>query len=165
MTDRTDPATVSPAASSAAAPAAVPRLAELGVEADTDPARLDRARVHHWLSTDAYWALGRSREKQDAAIDASLNFGLYDISSGAQVAYARVITDRATFAWLCDVYVDPAARGGGLGVALATLVRDHLAPYGVRRILLATGDAHGVYAKVGFEPLAAPERWMSYGAQ
>ncbi|MFF7365218.1 GNAT family N-acetyltransferase [Streptomyces sp. NPDC008125] len=127
----------------------------------TDPARLDPARIHHWLSTDAYWALGRSRAEQDAAIAASLNFGVYERSSGAQVGYARVVTDQVSFAWLCDVYIDPAARGQGLGVRLAEAVRDHLAPTGVRRILLATGDAHGVYEKVGFRRLEEPGKWMA----
>ncbi|WP_371619153.1 GNAT family N-acetyltransferase [Streptomyces sp. NBC_00454] len=136
-----------------------------GYEISVDPGRLDRALVHRWLSEDSYWALGRSREKQDAAIDGSLNFGVYEEASGAQVGYARVVTDRATFAWLCDVYVDRGVRGKGLGTALAGAVRDHLAPYGLRRILLATGDAHGVYAKVGFEPLAAPDKWMALGEQ
>ncbi|MCO8306476.1 GNAT family N-acetyltransferase [Streptomyces sp. RKCA744] len=132
-----------------------------GYEISTDPARLDPARIHHWLSTDAYWALGRSREKQDRAISGSLNFGVYDTASGAQVAYARVVTDHATFAWLCDVYVDRAARGKGLGTALVSAVRDHLAPDGLRRILLATHDAHGVYEKVGFEALDDPTHWMA----
>ncbi|GAA4927042.1 GNAT family N-acetyltransferase [Streptomyces coeruleoprunus] len=131
----------------------------------TDPDRLDRARIHHWLSTDAYWALGRSRERQDRAIDGSLNFGAYDGASGDIVAYARVVTDRATFAWLCDVYVDRAARGKGLGTALVEAVRDHLAPLGLKRIMLATEDAHGVYEKVGFRPLEAPGRWMALGLQ
>jgi GNAT superfamily N-acetyltransferase len=130
-------------------------------EISTDPARLDRDLIHHWLSTDAYWALGRPRAKQDAAISVSLNFGAYDTTTGAQLAYARVITDHATFAWLCDVYVSPTARGRGLGTALTTAVRDHLKPFGLRRILLATHDAHSVYAKVGFEPLAAPDQWMA----
>ena len=134
-------------------------------EISTDPARLDVPRVHHWLSTDAYWALGRPLERQRAAIDGSLNFGAYHTDSGEQHAYARVVTDRATFAWLCDVYVDPAARGHGLGTTLVTAVRDHLAPYGLRRILLATHDAHGVYAKLGFEPLTHPDRWMALGTQ
>ena len=70
--------------------------------AETD--RVDRARVHQWLSEQSYWAQGRAREKQDAAIDASRNYGLYDIGSGEQVAYGRVVTDGDTFAWLCDVF-------------------------------------------------------------
>ncbi len=75
------------------------------------------------------------------------------------MAVARVVTDRVTFAWLCDVYVDRAERGRGLGTWLAGGVRDHLAELGVRRILLATADAHGVYAKVGFAPVE-PDHWM-----
>ncbi|AYG83963.1 hypothetical protein DWB77_06165 [Streptomyces hundungensis] len=131
----------------------------------SDPQRLDAARVHHWLSTDAYWALGRSREKQDAAIAASLNFGAYEGSSGEQVAYARIVTDYATFGWLCDVYVDRGARGKGLGTALVTAVRDHLEPVGLRRILLATADAHGVYEKIGFRALESTDKWMALGVQ
>lgn len=132
-----------------------------GYELSDDPERLDVAGVHHWLSTDAYWALGRPRQKLENAIRGSLNFGVYAEGSGKQVAYARVVTDRATFAWLCDVYVDPSVRGKGLGTALVGAVRDHLRPYGLRRVLLATHDAHGVYAKLGFEPLAQPDRWMA----
>jgi GNAT superfamily N-acetyltransferase len=136
-----------------------------GYEISTDPSRLDTELIHKWLSQDTYWALGRSREKQDRAIASSLNFGVYRSISGAQVGYARVVTDNATFAWLCDVYVDPATRGKGLGTALAAAVRDHLAPYGLRRILLATADAHAVYAKAGFAPLEEPEKWMALGDQ
>ncbi|MFD7976781.1 GNAT family N-acetyltransferase [Streptomyces sp. NPDC059071] len=134
-------------------------------EISADPTRIDAARVHHWLSTDAYWAMGRPREKQDAAIAGSLNFGAYDRESGAMAAYARVVTDYATFAWLCDVYVDRPARGTGLGTALVAAVRDHLEPYGLRRIMLATADAHGVYEKVGFTPLQNPDKWMALGQQ
>ncbi|MEV6650533.1 GNAT family N-acetyltransferase [Streptomyces sp. NPDC051219] len=130
-------------------------------EISTDPDRLDTDLVHHWLSTDAYWALGRSRSTQDAAVAASVNFGLYDTTSGAQLAYARVVTDHAVFAWLCDVYVAPAARGRGLGTALVTEVRDHFAPVGLRRMLLATDDAHGVYEKIGFQRIDDPEKWMA----
>lgn len=134
-------------------------------EISADPSRIDAARVHHWLSTDAYWAMGRPREKQDQAIAGSLNFGAYDAETGAMVAYARIVTDYATFAWLCDVYVDRPARGTGLGTALVAAVRDHLAPCGLRRILLATADAHGVYKKVGFTPLQNPDKWMALGQQ
>ncbi|KUM71872.1 GNAT family N-acetyltransferase [Streptomyces griseorubiginosus] len=132
-----------------------------GYEISTDAERLDTDLVHRWLSTDAYWAIGRSREKQDRAIAGSLNFGVYDTASGEQVAYARVVTDMATFAWLCDVYVDRAVRGKGIGVALVGAVREHLRPYGPRRIMLATRDAHGVYEKLGFAPLAQPDIWMA----
>ncbi|CAM5633868.1 GNAT family N-acetyltransferase [Streptomyces griseorubiginosus] len=132
-----------------------------GYEISTDAERLDVDLVHHWLSTDAYWAIGRSRERQDRAIAGSLNFGVYDTASREQVAYARVVTDMATFAWLCDVYVDRAVRGKGIGVALVGAVREHLRPYGPRRIMLATRDAHGVYEKLGFAPLAQPDIWMA----
>ncbi|MFI5835108.1 GNAT family N-acetyltransferase [Micromonospora sp. NPDC051300] len=125
----------------------------------TDPDRLDLDRVHTWLATDAYWALGRERETVGRAFAGSIGFGVYRPGDGRQVAVARVVTDRATFAWLCDVYVDRAERGRGLGTWLAGGVRDHLAELGVRRILLATVDAHGVYAKLGFQPVAA-ERYM-----
>ncbi|MFD0268408.1 GNAT family N-acetyltransferase [Streptomyces sp. NPDC127106] len=136
-----------------------------GYEISTDPARLDVGLTHRWLSEDAYWAIGRSRQKHEDAIASSVNFGVYDQASGAQLAYARVVTDRATFAWLCDVYVDPAARGKGLGGALVEAVKEHLEPYGIRRILLATADAHGVYARYGFTPLDTPEKWMAFGEQ
>ncbi|MDO3701622.1 GNAT family N-acetyltransferase [Micromonospora sp. C28SCA-DRY-2] len=126
----------------------------------TDPDRIDLDRVHHWLSTDAYWALGRSRETVARAFAGSLPFGVYRPGDGQQVAVARAVTDRATFAWLCDVYVDRGERGRGLGSWLAEAVRDHLDALGVRRILLATNDAHGVYAKVGFTPMSDPHRWM-----
>lgn len=132
-----------------------------GYEISTDPDRLDVDRVHRWLSTDAYWAMNRPREKQEQATAGSLNFGVYDTVSGEQVAYARIITDRATFAWLCDVYVDRSVRGKNIGTAMVGAVRDHLEPYGLRRILLATRDAHGVYAKLGFEPLVQPDIWMA----
>ncbi|MFF8596200.1 GNAT family N-acetyltransferase [Streptomyces sp. NPDC015220] len=137
-----------------------PRLAD-GYEVSTDPDRIDAERVHHWLSTDAYWALGRTREKQDRAIGGSLNFGVFETASGTQVAYARVVTDGATFAWLCDVYVQPDVRGKGIGTALVAAVRDRLRPHGLRRILLATHDAHGVYEKLGFRPLERPGQWMA----
>ncbi len=130
-----------------------------GYQLSTDPDRLDLDRVHRWLSTDAYWALGRDRETVVRAFAGSIGFGIYRPGDGRQVAVARVVTDRATFAWLCDVYVDPAARGRGLGTWLAGAVRDHLAELGVRRIVLATADAHGVYARVGFAPVD-PGRWM-----
>ncbi|MFF2550662.1 GNAT family N-acetyltransferase [Nocardia sp. NPDC058058] len=126
---------------------------------DVDAGRIDVDLVHEWLSTDAYWALGREREVVERSVRGSLNFGAYD-RAGNQVAYARVVTDLATFAWLCDVYVDRDHRGAGLGVRLATTVVDYLAPYQLRRVMLATFDAHGLYAKLGFVALPDPEKWM-----
>jgi GNAT superfamily N-acetyltransferase len=135
-----------------------------GYTLSTDPSRLDLDRVHTWLSTDAYWALGRPRDLVERAFASSLPFGVYR-PDGTQVAVARVVTDLATFAWLCDVYVDRAERGRGLGTWLVGAVRDELAALGVRRILLATNDAHDVYAKIGFTPLAEPDRWMELRKQ
>ncbi|GAA1957804.1 GNAT family N-acetyltransferase [Kitasatospora viridis] len=134
-----------------------------GYRLSTDPARLDADRVHRWLSEDTYWAGGRTVDSHRRAVENSLNFGVYDEASGEQVAYARILTDLATFAWLCDVYVARPARGKGLGTALVEEIRDHLAPYGLRRIMLATRDAHGVYAKAGFAPLANPDVFMVHG--
>ncbi|MGH9213203.1 MAG: GNAT family N-acetyltransferase [Acidimicrobiales bacterium] len=135
-----------------------------GYVISTDLGAIDRELVHRWLSTDAYWAMGRTRETVDRAMEHSLNFGLR-APDGRQVGYARVVTDGATFAWLCDVYVDRDERGAGLGVWLVRTVCDHLAPLGLRRILLATQDAQGLYEQLGFEPLADPDRWMVRGAQ
>ncbi|MGI5339367.1 GNAT family N-acetyltransferase [Streptomyces sp. CA-181903] len=130
-----------------------------GYELSTDPDRLDVGLVHHWLSTDAFWAIGRSRETVEKAVAGSLNFGVYE-PGGRQAGYARVVTDLATFGWLCDVYVAPDHRGRGLGTWLATGVRDHLAPYRLKRLLLSTKDAHGLYAQVGFRPVDDPGRLM-----
>lgn len=122
-------------------------------------ARIDRERVHAWLSEQAYWALGRARETQDAAMDGSRNYGVWDVESGLQVAYARVITDGVTFAWLCDVFVAPDVRGSGIGKMLVEGILSDLEPLGLRRILLATADAHGLYARYGF---AAPDNSVDY---
>jgi GNAT superfamily N-acetyltransferase len=132
---------------------------EDGYEVDTDPQRLDVARVHDWISNDSYWARGRSAELMRQAIDGSLCFGVY-ATDGSQVAFARVVTDSATFAWVCDVYVARPVRGQGIGTWLAQCVQEHVVDLGVRRVVLATADAHGVYAKAGFSPVAAPDRWM-----
>ena len=104
----------------------------------TDPSDIDRELVHRWLSEQAYWALGRPRSVQEAAIDASRNYAVMDDESAAQVAYARVVTDGATFAWLCDVFVDPDVRGLGVGVGLMEGVVADLQPLGLRRMALST---------------------------
>jgi GNAT superfamily N-acetyltransferase len=114
--------------------------------------------VHRWLSEDAYWALGRSRDTVERSVARSVVYGAYD--GDRQVGVARAVTDGATFAWICDVYVDPPARGRGLGRRLVGALRDHLRGLGVRRMILATHDAHGVYAALGFNPLARPRYWM-----
>jgi GNAT superfamily N-acetyltransferase len=134
-----------------------------GFEISTDPVRLDRARVHQWLSVESYWAKGRPRATQDAAIDGSSCFGVYR-SSGEQVAYARLVTDGATFGWLCDVYVDETVRGLGIGTALMAAVTAHVDELGLGRVLLATKDAHGLYARSGWTPLADPGIWMVRGS-
>jgi len=125
-----------------------------------DAAKIDRARVHRWLSEESYWARGRERSTQDAAMDASRNYGVYDDDSGEQLAYARVVTDGVTFAWLCDVFVASEARGRGIGKVLVAGVTADLEPLGLKRALLATGDAHGLYAHYGFTPLSDPSTMM-----
>ena len=123
-----------------------------------DPELADLALVHAWLSDDAYWALGQSREVMDRAVAGSELWGAY--AAGSQVGVLRVVTDGALFAWLCDVYVDPAHRGRGVGSALVAAAVADLEGRGVRRMLLATRDAHEVYAAHGFTPLADPGMWM-----
>jgi GNAT superfamily N-acetyltransferase len=125
----------------------------------TDPQRLDVDAIHRWLSEDAYWALGRPRSVVERAIEHSLNFGAY--VDGTLVGYARVVTDRATYAWLCDVYVERSHRRRGVGSALLSAVDQQLASYGVGRAVLATEDAHDIYARFGYRPLTHPERWMA----
>jgi predicted GNAT family acetyltransferase len=125
----------------------------------SDLADMDLDLVHQWLSTDAYWSLGRSREAVATAAEHSLNLGAFT-GDGRQVAYARVVTDHANFAWLCDVYVDRDHRGRGLATRLVAAVAERLDELGVRRTLLSTRDAHQVYAAIGFEPLPDPTMWM-----
>ncbi|MCU7724132.1 GNAT family N-acetyltransferase [Actinoplanes sp. KI2] len=128
-----------------------------GYELSDDPDRIDLPLVHRWLATDAYWALGRPLDTMRAAVAGSEPFGIY--RDGRQVAIARVITDGALFGYLCDVYVDPAHRGRGLGSWLVRHIRDHYASRGLNRLLLVTLDAHTVYTPHGFAEVA-PGRWM-----
>lgn len=125
---------------------------------------VDRVLVHRWLSELSYWAAGREREVQDRAMDGSRNYAVVRTDDGRQVAYARVVTDGVTFAWLCDVIVDPESRGNGVGKLLIEGVLADLEPLGLKRVLLATADAHGLYEQFGFRPLADPTRWMARGA-
>lgn len=126
-------------------------------EFSADRDRVDADWVHAMLR-GSYWAADRPRDVQDAANAASRCYGVY--SPDAQVAFARVVTDSATFAWLCDVIVDPSVRGRGVGKQLMAGVVADLERSDLRRVLLATGDAHGLYAQYGWEPLHKPTTWM-----
>ncbi len=124
----------------------------------TDRARLDLNVVHGFL-TNCYWAKGVPREVVERSIRNSLCFGVYD-SSGAQVGFTRVISDFATYAYICDVFVLESHRGRGLGKWLMQCIVEHPALQNLRRWTLATLDAHGLYAQVGFTPLQSPARYM-----
>lgn len=124
-----------------------------------DTARLDRDLVHTWLAERSCWAKDRPRAVQDAAFASSRNYSVHS-ADGRQVAYARVVTDTATFAWLCDVFVDESVRGDGIGKMLVSGVLDDLQQFPITRVMLATADAHGLYARYGFAPSDDPERYM-----
>lgn len=124
----------------------------------TDPARLDLDAIHRFLRDGTYWAYDRPREAITRSLEHSLVFGL--CCGNTQVGLARVVTDYATFAWLCDVYVDAPHRGQGLGKWLIECVVEHPALSSLKLMLLATRDAHGLYAQYGFTPLPTPETWM-----
>ena len=123
----------------------------------TDPARFDIDAIHAFLS-QTYWSPGIPLATLRRAIAHSLCFGI--LHGGRQVAFARVVTDRATFAYLCDVYVLEAHRGRGLSQRLLEAIAAHPELQGLRRLLLATRDAHGLYARFGFKPLKSPDRMM-----
>lgn len=128
------------------------------LEISTDPARLDVDLIHGFLET-SYWATGRRRSVVERSIRNSLCFGAY--LAGRQVAFARVVTDRAVFAYLMDVFVVPEFRGRGISKTLLRSVRSHPDLQNLRVFLLATRDAHDLYAQFGFRSLAHPERWMA----
>ncbi|PJJ54564.1 GNAT family N-acetyltransferase [Hymenobacter chitinivorans] len=125
----------------------------------TDPAQLDVAAIHHYLAHDSYWAQNIPLATVERAIAHSLNFGLF-APDGRQAGFARVVTDYATFAWLCDVFVLPEFRGQGLSKWLMSCVWAHPELQGLRRKMLATLDAHGLYTQFGFGPLPTPERFL-----
>jgi GNAT superfamily N-acetyltransferase len=129
-----------------------------GYEISTDPARVDRALVHRFLSQDAYWARGVPRDVVDRCIENSLCFGVY--RGAEQVGFARVVTDRAAIAYLGDVFVVSGHRGRGLGKWLVETVMGHPDLQGLRRFMLGTADAHSLYERFGFRPLANPGRMM-----
>ena len=124
----------------------------------TDPAELDLDWLFPALSERAYWALGRSRSLFERSLQHSLSFGAY--VDGRQVGFARVVTDEATFAWICDVFVDESVRGRGVGKRLIAAIVDDPRLQGLKRMMLATRDAHGLYAGFGFAALDHPGLWM-----
>ncbi|MCH1909172.1 GNAT family N-acetyltransferase [Stenotrophomonas sp. Y6] len=130
-----------------------------GLRISTDKGELDVPLIHRFLSTGAYWSPGVARETVERAIAGSLCFGGY-LDGAGQVAFAWVITDAATFAYLADVFVLPAHRGRGHAVQLMDAVVAHPQLQGLRRFMLATLDAHGLYARYGFVAPARPERLM-----
>lgn len=130
-----------------------------GYEISTDQDRLDLDAVHAYLTT-SYWSPGVPRDRVERAARGSLAFGLY-APAGAQVGYARVVGDGASFAWIADVYVLEGHRGRGLAVWLMETLLSHPELRDQRRIMLATKDAHGLYERFGFRPLPDPERYMA----
>jgi GNAT superfamily N-acetyltransferase len=123
----------------------------------TDPARLDVNAIAEFLAR-AYWASERPRERIERSLANSLVFGLYDRDQ--QIGLARVVTDYATFAWLCDVFIHEEYRAHGLGKWLMQTIHDHPELQGLKRWVLATRDAHELYKQFGWIPLEHPERWM-----
>lgn len=123
-----------------------------------DPALLDRALIHRFLAQRSYWAQGVPRDVVERAIDHSLSFGIYE--TGRQLGFARVVTDSATFAWLADVFIVEEERRRGLGQQLVAAVLAHPRLQGLRRFMLGTLDAHGLYERFGFTPLKNVERFM-----
>lgn len=126
----------------------------------TDPNRLNIGLIHDFISKQSYWGQGRRIEIVQCALNNSLNFGIY--KDDEQLGFARVVTDYCTFAWLADVFVVEGHRGRGLSKWLLEVIINHPKLIIMRRWVLATKDAHGLYAQFGFEPLLQPERWMEW---
>ncbi len=133
------------------------KLEKDGYILSTDNSLLQFDRIHHFLSKVAYWSLGIPRETVQKAAAHSLCFGLY--YQAEQVGYARVVTDETTFAWLCDVYVEENHRGKGLSKWMMSCILAYPTLQNLRRISLATKDAHGLYHQFGFQ-MSAPDRMM-----
>ncbi len=131
------------------------------VTVSSDPQRLDLDRIHAFL-TRSYWAEGISRETMVRSIENSIPFGVY--LDGEQVGFARVVSDRASYAYLADVYVEEPFRGRDLSKILMRAVMSHPDLQGLRRWILGTRDAHGLYRQFGFTELKVPERWMEKAA-
>jgi len=141
------------------APRAIKEWTRGNFVVSTDKARIDVALVHAFLA-DAYWCRGIPREVVIRSIEHSLVFGLYQAEPPQQAGFARVITDYATFAYVSDVFVLEPFRGQGLARWMMEIIVQHPDLQGLRRWLLATRDAHGIYRHAGFRELAHPERFM-----
>jgi GNAT superfamily N-acetyltransferase len=124
----------------------------------TDKARINIQTVHRFLSEESYWAKGISAERVKKSIDQSLCFAI--LKDNEQIGFARVITDFTTSAYLCDVFVLPAYRGQGLSRRLMEVIVHYPELQGLRRWMLSTADAHGLYRQYGFTELSRPERFM-----
>ena len=129
----------------------------------TDKSRLDVDMIHRFLATESYWAQNRTIEQTRTAISNSICFAVF--KEQRQVGFARVITDKATFAYIGDVFILDGFRGRGLGKRLMNAMLEHPELQGLRRWLLATRDAHGLYEQYGFSSLKFPERWMELPAR
>lgn len=125
----------------------------------TDKKQLDVAYIHAFLANESYWSKNIPLDVVLRAIDGSICFGVYE--GTRQIGFARIITDHATFAYLADVFIDPAYRGKGVSKQLMRYIMDHEPLKGLRSIMLATLDAHGLYEQFGFKPLKEPNRYMS----
>ena len=125
----------------------------------TDRDRLDIDLIHRFLSEESYWAKGRDRATIERSIANSMPFGVY--LDGRQVGFARVVTDKSTFAWLADVFVLPDHRGHGLGKRLVETVLEHPELGGMKRWLLGTADAHELYRRYGYEEIRESNRLMA----
>ena len=130
-----------------------------GYTISTDKELLDFEMIYNYLDQDSYWSQGIPVETLKRAIENSLCFGIY--YQNKQVGFARVITDKGTFAYLCDVFVLADYRNLGLSKWLVQTIKNHPDLQGLRRWSLATVDAHGLYSQFGFEPITHPERWMA----
>jgi GNAT superfamily N-acetyltransferase len=123
-----------------------------------DSSLVDVDLVHGWMSEQSYWASGRTHEVMARSIEHSLVLGLYT-AGGEQAGFARLVTDRATFAWLCDVFVAAEHRGNGAGSFLVQMAVGHPEVAGIRQLLMAT-PGRSLYRRHGFGDLRSPERWM-----
>jgi GNAT superfamily N-acetyltransferase len=128
------------------------------IEITTDRSRIDVDRVHSFLCNESYWAKGIPREVVERSIEHSLPFAAYD--GPELVAFARVVTDYAVFAYLADVFVVPSHRGRGISKQLMNAIRSDPRLQGLRRWSLVTSDAQGLYRQFGFRELASPEKHM-----